>query len=711
MRSSGFLRLAFFLFVAAVPTVSYGQFQPPSKEELSMTSDPKAPGAAAVYLYREEVTDDPHHFSTVYARVKVLTEAGKELATVHVKYRRNFIYHASGDNSSRMGSGTAAHWDTPSINHLGEDAPNNIDSFNVHTEVTAVEGRTIHPDGIVVPLAGSPADLLVVRQGRNQTNDISFTLPAVEVGSILEYRYQVRYDRFQQAPSWQVQQPFYVNKAHYAFTPAEKFSPERNKNLGSAAAEDSALIDAHGESMTDIREAAVLPPGAGVKYEASGRYSLDVSDIPPIPSEPFGPALEGQIYQVNFFYTPTPDEKEFWQKEMGHWTKSLNQYISPTSALQNAVAEIIAPTDAQIDKAKKIYSIVQKVENIDFTFDGEPGIFSDWIPAGHVDKVLEEKRGTSNQIAYLYLALARVAGLNARPERIASRSHRIFSPHFLRADQLDTVVVALTIDGKEIIVDPGTRMAPFETLHWAHAGAGGVAMGGNGKVEIVITPLQLNTQNSVLRVGTLNITAEGAVSGTLKVAFTGQQAIQLRQIPLKEGADAAKEEINRMFARELPEGVQGKVDHIVFLDDTTRQLLAIVPVAGSFVTHTRNRLVVPRLFFETKASNPFPEDAHRILPIDMGYPTQEQDQITYVLPAGFSLESAPEEAKLSFEKNAAYQLRTKAEGTSITNSRVLVRAFTLLDAAAYGQLREFYQKVIVADQQQLVLTATPPTGQ
>ena len=710
MRTLGLLRVALFVMVVAVPVVSFGQFQAPSKEELSMTSDPKAPGASAVYLYREETTDDPHHFSTVYARVKVLAEAGKEMATVHVTYRRNFIFHASGDNSSRMGSGTATHWDAPDVNHAGEDRPNDTDSFNVHTEVTAVEGRTIHPNGTVTPLTGSPADLLVVKKGRNQTNDISFTLPNVEVGSILEYRYQIRYDRFEQAPSWQVQQPYFVHKAHYAFTPAEKFSPERNKNLGGASLEDSALTDAHGESMTDIREAAVLPPGSEVKYEASGRYSLDLTDIPAIPSEPFAPAMEGQVYQVNFFYTPTPDEKEFWQKEMGYWTKALNQYIAPTSDLRNTLAEVIGPTDSQLDKAKKIFAIVQKVENIDFTSDGEPGIFSDWIPAGHVDKVLEEKRGTSNQIAFLYLSLARLAGLNARPERISSRSHRIFSPHFLRVDQLDSVVIALNIDGKEIIVDPGTKFAPFETLHWAHAGAGGVALGEIGKVEIVITPLQLNTENNLIRVGSLAVTPQGAVSGTLKVAFTGQQAIHFRQFALRSGADAAKAAISGVLAREVPDGIQARVDHVAYMDDPNKQLLAVVVVSGN-LTRTGSRLVLPRLFFETKATNPLPEDADRTLPIDMGYPAQEQEQITYVLPAGFALEAAPQDAKLNLEKNAAYALRTKVEGASITNSRVLARAFTILDAKQYGELRDFYQKVIATDQQQLVVSGAVPAGQ
>ena len=62
------------------------QFQPPTDEELKMTADPKAPGADAVYLNIEEIANDPMHYQSYYARIKVLTEKGKELATVEVPY-------------------------------------------------------------------------------------------------------------------------------------------------------------------------------------------------------------------------------------------------------------------------------------------------------------------------------------------------------------------------------------------------------------------------------------------------------------------------------------------------------------------------------------------------------------------------------------------------------------------------------------------------
>ena len=703
MRSNNVAFLPLLLAGITLPLIAHGQFTPPSKDELSMTADPKAPGAAAVYLDRIETTDDPHHFATVYARIKVLTEKGKDAATVHVPYTRSFVFHAGGDNSSRFGSGSANHWDAPNVNHLGEDAPNDTDSFNVKTDIAAIEGRTIHPDGTIVPLTGAPADLLQVKRGRNQLNELTFTLPSVEVGSIIEYRYQIRYDRFAQAPDWQIQEPYFVHHAHFAFTPDEQFSPFRNK-LGNAGTSDSGLIDYHQEIMTDLKDGAILPPNAEVKSEASGKYTLDVSDIPPLSNDPFSPPDQGRAYRVAFYYLATPDEKEFWRKDMTFWNKQLNAYISPTSGLKSTVAELTSGAASDTDKAKKLYAAIERIENIDFRSDGEPGIGSEWIPSGNVEQVFLDKKGTSNQIAYLYLAMARIAGLNARPERIASRSQRIFSPQFRDPGQLDSVVISLQTDGKEVVVDPGTRMAPFATLHWAHAAAGGLYLDG-GKVETIITPEQKVTDNAVIHVGSLNIRPGGGVSGTLKVAFIGQDAIRLRQIGVRDGAAAVQNQIDSMIARQVPAGVEAKVDHVVNLDDPNKQLLAIVPVSGTLGTPAGARIVLPRSFFDTRESNPFPSDDARTSPVDVHYPMQEQDQITYVLPAGYSVEGKPQDSAEKWESNAVFQLKLKADATSVTSARTLARGFTLLDAKDYTGLHDFYQKVTTADQQQLVLAS------
>lgn len=702
MRLGPIVRIGILVCGAAIPLASLAQFQAPTKEELSMTSDPQAPGAPAVYLYREVVSQDPLHHTTVYARIKILSPAGLKAATVHIRYHRNYVFYASGDNSSHFGSGSATHWSSPSMNRQGEDAPWNADSYNVRTEIAAIEGRTIHPDGTIVPLTGKDSTILQLKKVPHQPEDMYFTLPDVTVGSIIEYRYQIRYDRFGLAPDWQVQQPYFVHKEHFAFTPADPFMPDRNQNNGSASTGDAAVLDIHAQNMNDVRYSQALPAGKAVRAEASGLYTLDMTDVPPFPSEAYGPPAEGLAYGVRFFYTPGPDPNDFWKKEMGYWMRSLDKFAEPSQALKSAAAEAYLPNDPPLVKAKKLYDLVQKIDNTDFLSNGSSPNGSASFPFTKADKVLLDKKGTSNQIAYLYYGLARIAGLNPTAERVASRSVHLFEFNTLAADQLDSVLVSMNIDGKEIIVDPGTKFAPFATLHWAHTGTGGLALVDN-KVVKVSTPLQKVTDNTTLHAGTITVAANGDISGLLKVAFLGQRAIELRQLSVTSGPAAVQDAINKMIASEVPAGVQAKVDHVAYIDDTSRQLLAVIPVTGTLAGQTSGKIALPRFFFESRESNPFPAEGDRTLPVDMRYPAQDQEQITYQLPAGFTLESKPQDAVLRFSQDAGYEARTRVTPNSITNARVLARGFTFLSPKDYPQLRDFYQKVVATDQQQLVL--------
>src|SRR5579863_9867903 len=124
MRKSYLLNGAVFFLAAFVPAVVRAQFQPINPDELKMTSDPKAPGADAEYLYYEEVDADVQHSSTYYARIKVFTEKGKEAATVEIPYW--------GDMYS----------------------------------IGGISGRTIHADGTVIPLNVKPEDLTVEKTKR-----------------------------------------------------------------------------------------------------------------------------------------------------------------------------------------------------------------------------------------------------------------------------------------------------------------------------------------------------------------------------------------------------------------------------------------------------------------------------------------------------------------------------------------------------------------
>lgn len=614
-----------------------------------MTSDPSSPGADAVYLYREETTDDNLHYHGYYVRIKVLTEKGKELATVRIPYERR--------------------------------------SF----KVTDIQGRTIHRDGSIVPLATKPSDLTDVKTKDFQINSMVFTLPAVEVGSILEYRLQERYDDGSvSSPNWEIQQPYFVHKAHYIFQPSKELDRITNSN---------------GELANNLMYGLLVGNGAKMQRDITGRYSLDVNDVPPVPKDDWMPPLNTFNWRAEFYYSPYTSGNEFWKSESKRWAKETDHFANPSKTLRAAVSGIVSPGDTDEQKARKIYDKVMALDNTDFTrTKSSAERKSENLKAiRDAEDVWNQKSGSSDDLALLYVAMARAAGLHVYPMQVVNRNRAVFDSNYLSLSQLDDYIAIVTLNGKDIYLDPGQKMCPFGLLNWKHTFAGGLRLNDNGPAGGT-TPLGVYTASVIQRVADISIDDSGTVKGNARFILTGQDALYWRQLAIRNDEAEVKKQFNETIHAYMPDGVQADFNHFIGLDDYSSNLIAMVDLSGSMGTATGKRYFLPGLFFEAHATHPFVAEEKRTTMVDVHYPKMEKDEVTYHLPAGFAVETAPQAADITWPQSAIFKIVANVSGTNVTVARIVAFNFSLLPPKDYGDLHGFYQKVATADQQQLVLT-------
>jgi polyhydroxyalkanoate synthesis regulator phasin len=590
----------------------------------------------AVYLYREDITDQPANTRVLYERLKVLAEKGKEFATVHIPY---------------------------------EPGSDKID----------VQGRTIHQDGTVIPLTDKPSDLVDVKTKGFQVNSLVFTLPDVDVGSILEIRVTIKFAHGADDPTWMIQQPLYVHKAHYSF--------KRQDNL------------------FGLSYVSRLGADAKVVDDKKGTYTLDISDVPPLPDEDWMPPLNTLKWRVSFFYSTFASGPAYWESAGHVWADFVNEFTKPTGTLKKAIDELVAPGDTETQKAKKIYAAVMKLENIDFTrHKSQAERKKEKIKDIHnAQDVWKERSGNSDEIALLFVALCRAAGLNVGPMKVVDRNEAIFDEGFLSSRQMDDYIAVGQLDGKEMFFDPGERMCPFGMLQWKHTIASGFRLASNSAM-IARTPAASYKASYTQRIADLTVDESGAVNGTVRVVLNGQDALRWRQIALENDPDEVKKEFNEWMHADLPEGVQAEFDHFLALDQYDGNLVGAVKVTGTLGTATGKHFFLPGLFFESKAKHPFAAQEKRTIPVDVHYARSEEDDVTYHLPAGYQVESGPKTDKLGWPEHAAFSISTTEKGTDVNVVRNLAYNYTILGPKDYGDLHDFYQKVAEADQEQLVLT-------
>jgi hypothetical protein len=318
-----------------------------------------------------------------------------------------------------------------------------------------------------------------------------------------------------------------------------------------------------------------------------------------------------------------------------------------------------------------------------------------------------QKSGSRQDITLLYLAMVRAAGLTAWDMKVVNRDRSTFAAGYLYFNQLDDDLVILSLGGKEVVLDPGEKMCPFQTVHWKHSAAGGVRQSADGRAAAV-SPQQPYTANTLLRAGDVYVDDHGAITGNFRFVMSGQDALRWRQMALENDLDEVKKRFDNWLETMTPEGVEAHVDHFLGLDDPDVNLLASINATGTLGAATSKRLLLPGFFFETHSRHPFVDQVQRLEPVDMHYGEKVTDEVVFHLPAAMTVEGSPQDAKIPWPDRAVFATKIVPAPGQITIARQLARAFTFAKPEEYQSLRDFYQKIAAADQQQLVLTTAQP---
>lgn len=647
------LPLAAALLAVSLPAFA-SEWTAPTPEELSMKDLPSVPGAPALYLFKEQTTDDVAHTLTFYVRLKVLTEAGKDYANVELPfYTGQFGY-----------------------------------------TVDNVVGRTVHPDGSIVMFTGKPYEKLVEKGGGYQFKSKVFTLPDVQVGSILEYRYRFHFDNTVNSPDWIIQNPLYIRQAHYMWRPTTH-----------------ELVDAKGDSISNnVAWTPLLPPGAEVKVTQPGgqrQLDLTIKDVPPLPHAEMMPPTDSLGYRVLFYYTGYNTEQEFWLKEGKHWSDARNKFIGPGNEVRKQVAALVSPSDTPDVKLHKIYAQVMKYENTDFTrertqsenqAEGSKQVLN-------TDDVLRHERASGDQLAELFVAMCRAAGLKAYLAAVSDRKHRLFLLTYLSMRQLDDYIAIVNVDGKDVFFDPGQRYCSYGHLAWNHAPSNGLRQTDQG-VELLATNGVSYADQHVSRIADLALDDRGTADGVVTLKFTGDAALAWRQEALSGDNTSLNKGLKQELERMLPGGMDVRVTDVAGLADYDQPLTVTYAVKGNIGSSTGKRLLVPANLFESNSKTKFAE-ASRDVGVDLHHATFVQDAVRFKLPPTVLVESAPSPAQASLKGMAVFNTLSKTGDHSITMYRNATVARILFTPAEYPDLRTFYDKLEAKDQETLVLTHAP----
>src|SRR5882762_131490 len=212
-------------------------FLPVSSDELKLTSEPQAPGAPAIILYRQVDRDDNGYTSHEddYLRIKILTEEGRKYANVEIPFLKGI------------------------------------------QSIVNVRARTIMPDGSIADFGGQVFEKYLVKGRGIKYLAKTFTLPDVQVGSIIEYFFTTDLTEYQIYDShWILSNELFTKKAQFSLKPYGAFSLRWSWQS--------------------------LPPGAVPKEAPNHIIRMEASKIPAFKTEDYMPPPDEMKSRVDFIY-------------------------------------------------------------------------------------------------------------------------------------------------------------------------------------------------------------------------------------------------------------------------------------------------------------------------------------------------------------------------------------------------------------------------
>lgn len=627
------------------PVSAGDEWQPITPEELKMTSEPGAPGAPAVILYRQVDRNDSNRAGTEYnyVRIKILTEEGRNRANVEILFTKRL------------------------------------------ENVSGIRARTIRPDGSIANFDGK-----IYEQTIEKTRDIkyvakTFNLPDVQVGSIIEYHWNLDFEDNRIYPShWILSEPLFTKRAVFTLKPFTR--PPWTLQWTWPAG---------------------LPQGTEPPKEGPDHIiRMTTQDVPAFVTEDHMPPPNELKFRVDFVYhdeVPETDVDKFWKNFGKKADGKVEAFVDKRKAMQEAVAGIVSSNDPPEVKLQKIYARVQQIQNLSYLprKSEEEKKRDNMKEISNVEDLWKYQYGSGWDLTWLFLGLVRAAGFEAYPCLVSGRSEYFFHKGRANGRELDANVVLVKTNGQDQYFDPGAAFTPYGLLPWMETGVPGLRLDRDGGTWIR-TPLPMSEQTRLERTAQLKLSSEGDISGKLKLTFTGLAALAWRIDQRNEDDASRKKALEDEVKAFIPSGSEAELTNRPDWQNGNNPLVAEfdMKVAG-WASSAGRRALFPTGLFSASERHLF-EHADRVWPVYFRYPFREIDDFTVELPQGWKVESVPKLADHD-AKAVQYSLKVGDESGVLHIQRALRSDLVTVDKDHYPVLRSFYQLVRTEDEQQAVL--------
>lgn len=661
------------LLIAIICNAQNYEFGEVTLDEVNQTVYDKDSTAVAVYLHKSRKTKFNHEHpagwvieTEVHERIKILNKDGLGYGTKKIRLYRN-----GGDKERIYGIKAYTY--------------NNVDG--------KLKSEKLKKNGIFK------------EEESKNVSETSFTMPNVQVGSVVEWTYKVV------SPFWtqiddlvfqedipivhyygKIQTLAYFNfqrivKGSFDVRPKE-YQKSRNLNIQYETNNSNGT-----RSLTQATKSSTI-----TTQENVSEYELHY--VPALKEEIYVDNVDNYRGLITYELTSTQFPNSGIKKYSNTWddvVKTINKSDNFGGQLKKSRF-----LKEEVDRIKGLGTSHKEIVNNAFSFvkdrmtwDGKERVSA----SDGIQKAFKERTGNSAQINLMLTVLLRECGVKANPVLVSTRDNGF--PVFPTLDGFNYVVVCAEVDGKEVLLDATEKLAapgdlPLRAINWE----GTVVQENDKHRKISMYPRKVSLTSTMISV---SLSEDGSLVGKERSNYTSQEALNYRKAYERYSKEEYEEELINTF--EFDELVSFDVSNI---DDLQKPVSENIEFEyDDALEIIGDEIYFSPLFFLRLEANPFKlED--RSFPVNFGYPFERKKMVNIKIPEGYEVKSLPQPIKMALPDNMGtyiFAIGESPNGLSVRSS-IKLNA-TMIPVNRYQELKQFYNQRVAKESEKVVLSRKP----
>ncbi len=645
------------------PSLKFGK---PSPEELAMTAYPPDTSAVALILYRTGVTKykyQNNEFSTeteISVKIKILKPEGVHYADVSLPY---YVPEKSPDSKEKI---------------------YDVEAYSYNLE----NGKTVRK---------ATGKEFIVRERRNEYYmQLKFSVPSVQVGTVIEYTYKHSSDFFHRIENWEMQDeiPTLLSQYIIEFPRIFDFNAEiRGRDAVDVKTKEGVI---HITVRDDATGIAQVKRNVTIK---TLQMTCTAYDLPAIrQDEPFIWCPDDHKIQISFELKGTQYPGSPYKPYTQNWEDidavlMKDESFGERLELKNPFREEMKALQVmQLSKEERVGCLLRLLRQ-KMAWDGKYGLY-----CKEPSKVISKGSGSSADLNFILISMLRESGMKAYPVLLSQRNTGMLPVTYPSLQKLNTFVVGVEMDGQKLaFIDSSMGSGGYLNVLPVNLTAPKARIINSGAKDKWVDLSKISTNQIGIAIDGA-IGPDASVSGTCKTEYSGQHASRFRQDYF-----SAKDSAAFVEKRCEEENCRISVYQTVDVGKFTNKLTETMTYNKTAGYATDEFLYINPLVFPYTIKNQFTQ-VERQLPVELPFAYTVRIISSLTLPEGYSVEELPKPGLITLgEKDIYCRYSVQVTGNTLNTSYLFTLSRTEFAAAHYKQLQTVWENIVQKNNEMVVL--------